>query len=424
MTPLEVMISMSRGARIGRSLVEDSPLEAPVGGHNRYTSLMNPATREMVLKARTQDIEKFAESRQLNTAAVLGVAEAAMRLGRVPDLRQYGFSGDDAKAIKHFVAGDVLNIAIEQLDAMDTIHEAMTDRNAANTVRQLSQAGAEILLRQKTERHEPGYDKALKALAKGDLLTVRDLLGENLVALGAAKALVAAMNMAPADVREAVQIEATQANAIASYMNLGTAMTMSRPRTMVNADQAERTEAERAAFNIGPRLGASPFESDIITLERMARLANEAAASATPPVTSYAVESTPVKQDDDQDREPVTENENVVMIFGRPVKLDEGTRGIGKLERKTRAALSATEKAQLSAVDAKIKGSPAEHSASMEKYHDAKKKSDSIYANYQQKGEHRAARLDAGMKAGKYRNLPPDKKMVFGRIVSVGRKSK
>jgi hypothetical protein len=44
------------------------------------------------------------------------VAEVAMRTGRVPELRQYGISGDEAKAVKHFLGGDILNLAIEDVD--------------------------------------------------------------------------------------------------------------------------------------------------------------------------------------------------------------------------------------------------------------------------------------------------------------------
>lgn len=528
MTPMERMISMSRGARIGRSLVEDSPLEAPVGGHNRHTSLMNPATREMVLKSRAQDIEKFAESRQLNAGAIMGVAEAAMRLGRVPDLRQYGFTGDDAKAIKHFVAGDVLNIAIEQLDAMDTIHEAMTDRDAANNVRALARAGAEILL-QKHEQNVAGYDKALKALAAGDLLTVRNLLGENLTALGAAKALVGAMNAAPDDVKEQVKAEATQIANIGSYMNLGTAMTMQRPRTLVNADKAERIEQERTALKIAPRLGASPFERDVLTLDRMAELARQAGETEVHE-NNFADEERDIYEQCDLDEAQVRlvkqgsghfhavhrktgkkigdvrksgkqwhakghspgpsgrthsygdkfkrpksagrylsggydeqespgadiesptpvapKGEKVkkvsakklrsageyepgqfhpgshgtaesVMVFGEKIDLNEGSRGIGKLERLARKSLADAEAAQTAAVRAKGD----DRTKKIADWEAARKKANSIYVSYQHKGESRAARKEAGIASGKYRNLPPGKKMVFGTVRNVGKKS-
>jgi len=279
-TPMEDMIAMSRGAQRGRAaLAEDSPMEAPVSGFNRHMSLMAPATREMVLKSRTLDIEKFAESRQLNTSAVLHIAEAAMRLGRVPDLRQYGFSGDDAKAIKQFIAGDVLNLAIEQLDAMDTINEAMTDREASTIVRALAAAGANVLLK-KNEDRTPGYTKALNCLKAGDLLTIRNMLGENLVSFGAAKALVCAMNAAPKKTREEIQAEATNTAGIASYMSLASNMAHARPRTMVNAERATRIEDEKTAMKIGPRLGASPFETDVLTLDGIASKYQEAQAEA------------------------------------------------------------------------------------------------------------------------------------------------
>lgn len=90
-------------------LDEDSPQEGPVTGFNRHMKLMSPATRELVLQSRSTEIEAFALDRGYNPALVAAVAEVAMRMGRVPNLHQYGFSGDDALAVKHFISGDVLN---------------------------------------------------------------------------------------------------------------------------------------------------------------------------------------------------------------------------------------------------------------------------------------------------------------------------
>jgi hypothetical protein len=80
---------------------------------NRHSKLMSPDAREAVLKTRATEIEAFANDRGLEPAIVAGVAEAAMRIGRVPDMRQYGLSDDQAKAVEHFIAGDILNLAIE-----------------------------------------------------------------------------------------------------------------------------------------------------------------------------------------------------------------------------------------------------------------------------------------------------------------------
>jgi hypothetical protein len=90
---------------------EDSPLEGPVGGFNRHQKLMSPDTREMVLRSREQEIMEFARDRSLNPTIVMGICEAAMRLGRVPNLQLYGIVGDEAKAIKDFVAHSVLNLS-------------------------------------------------------------------------------------------------------------------------------------------------------------------------------------------------------------------------------------------------------------------------------------------------------------------------
>jgi hypothetical protein len=47
---------------------------------------------------------------------------------------------------------------------------------------------------------------------------------------------------------------------------------------MVNAERATRIEDEKTAMKIGPRLGASPFETDVLTLEGIAKKAQEAMA--------------------------------------------------------------------------------------------------------------------------------------------------
>lgn len=112
-----------------RPLHEDSPLEAPTSGFSRDAKLMSPATREKVLESRRTEIEAFAEDRGLNPNMVMSIAEAAMRMGRVPELRQYGFSGDNAKAIKQFVAGEVLNIAIEDVQTEASMGGAQMGAN-------------------------------------------------------------------------------------------------------------------------------------------------------------------------------------------------------------------------------------------------------------------------------------------------------
>ena len=113
------MIRWSQGGATGQRMHEDSS-EGSTSGFNRHAKLMSPATRERVLRSWQTEIEAFAEDRGLRADLVAGIAEAAMRLGRVPELRQYGVSGDDAAAITHFVAGEVLNLAIEDVSEAST----------------------------------------------------------------------------------------------------------------------------------------------------------------------------------------------------------------------------------------------------------------------------------------------------------------
>lgn len=83
------------------------------GGYNRYQKLMPDDTRDKIMQARAQEIEAFAADRGYDLRIVMAIAEVSMRMGRVPDLRQYGVYGEEALAIRHFIAGDILNLAIE-----------------------------------------------------------------------------------------------------------------------------------------------------------------------------------------------------------------------------------------------------------------------------------------------------------------------
>lgn len=83
------------------------------GGFNRHMKLMPDDTRDKIMQARAQEIEAFAADRGYDLRIVMAIAEVSMRMGRVPDLRQYGVHGEEALAIRHFIAGDILNLAIE-----------------------------------------------------------------------------------------------------------------------------------------------------------------------------------------------------------------------------------------------------------------------------------------------------------------------
>lgn len=101
-----------------RKLAENSPLEGPVTGFNRHLKYMSPNTREILLKGHLPEIMAFAEDRSVDPHVVVGIAEASMRLGRIPDLGMYGLAGDEALAVKHFIADTILNMA-EDLAKLD-----------------------------------------------------------------------------------------------------------------------------------------------------------------------------------------------------------------------------------------------------------------------------------------------------------------
>jgi hypothetical protein len=115
---------LKESIRLFRSLAENSPLEAPVAGFNRHLRYMSPNTREMVLKAREPEIMAFAEDRKVDPQIVLGIAEATMRLGRIPDVGMYGLAGDEALAVKDFIADTILNVAEDELNLIAPMAEA------------------------------------------------------------------------------------------------------------------------------------------------------------------------------------------------------------------------------------------------------------------------------------------------------------
>ena len=106
-----------------KRLSENSPLEGPVKGFNRFSRDMSPATRELVLRARMPEIMAFADDRRLDPAVVAGAVEASMRLGRIPDLGLYGLAGDEALAVKDFVASSILGLEHELRQGLPVIAE-------------------------------------------------------------------------------------------------------------------------------------------------------------------------------------------------------------------------------------------------------------------------------------------------------------
>ena len=105
-------------------LSENSPLEAPVRGFSRYARDMSPATRELVLRARMPEIMAFAEDRRIDPAVVAGAVEASMRMGRIPDLGLYGLAGDEALAVKDFVATAMLGLEHELRKGLPVLAES------------------------------------------------------------------------------------------------------------------------------------------------------------------------------------------------------------------------------------------------------------------------------------------------------------
>ena len=130
-----------------RRLSENSPLEGPVKGFNRFARDMSPATRELVLRARMPEIMAFAEDRRIDPAVVAGAVEAAMRLGRIPDLGLYGLAGDEALAVKDFVATAMLGLEYELNQGLPVLTEdkSRQHKGYADHYRKLAQAHAQAV---------------------------------------------------------------------------------------------------------------------------------------------------------------------------------------------------------------------------------------------------------------------------------------
>lgn len=115
--------NLRESIRAFRNLAENSPLEAPVAGFNRHLRDMSPVTRDMVLKGHMPEIMAFAEDRRIDAGIVVGIAEATMRLGRIPDVGMYGLAGDEALAVKHFLADTILNVAEDEVQMLNAVLE-------------------------------------------------------------------------------------------------------------------------------------------------------------------------------------------------------------------------------------------------------------------------------------------------------------
>jgi len=101
-------------------------------GNSPYDKFASPETRAKVLEARMQEIQAFAQSRNIPASNLYALAEAAMRTGKIPDLGQFGLAGDDAVATKQFLISNVLNIAgLEWTDYKgDPVEEAKSPEEA------------------------------------------------------------------------------------------------------------------------------------------------------------------------------------------------------------------------------------------------------------------------------------------------------
>ena len=121
------------------ALSVDSNRDVTSRGNSHTDKTLSPDLRDKVLTARIQEIEAFAKDRGIEPLIAMGASEAALRTGRVPNLTMYGLGGDSMVALKHFIAGEILNLAgmeainwdgtpIEEADAAPASHHAIATR--------------------------------------------------------------------------------------------------------------------------------------------------------------------------------------------------------------------------------------------------------------------------------------------------------
>jgi hypothetical protein len=103
---------------------------------NRQQAYWSPEVRGAVLKNRAVEIEAWANERKLNPEVLFGIAEATLRLGRVPDMGFYGLSPDDAYAYSAFLQDVILNVAEDEEEG-NTLYEARDPVDVIKTLQTL-----------------------------------------------------------------------------------------------------------------------------------------------------------------------------------------------------------------------------------------------------------------------------------------------
>lgn len=111
-------------------------------GHNRYVKKgMGAEVRAALLDQRQDEMLAFAEDQGIEPAIVFGACEAAMRLGKVPDMGTYGLGESDSWALAHFIADAILNTAHEQEEKVAMLNEALASGSAIRVEIPYSLAG-------------------------------------------------------------------------------------------------------------------------------------------------------------------------------------------------------------------------------------------------------------------------------------------
>ena len=306
---------------------------------NRHQMLMSPGTRELVLKSRMTEIEAFANDRGLDPHVVGMICEVAMRTGRVPDMRQYGIPADEAKALGHFISGDILNLAIEDIERMERelvegkkkLHPEMhkhtdTDKFKAHVgdpkdtkkpfhkgkgleagvtfdkeqgfvsesrsspeVMQkfydLMDQNSAVLARLQTE---PGkLTKRLIMLAKQAGMTPMQALGPAVIhaAKYVKQGKIKRRQVAKEDTnsKESTMLgpdpvaESTTAGGVSNPLGMGSAF-IERPRALFSINQWEKTKEENKAINADPWIGVDMEHQSGYTLDQILKMEPEQTA--------------------------------------------------------------------------------------------------------------------------------------------------
>jgi len=150
---------------------------------NRYVRYWPQQFKNAVLSQRQMAIDAWARDRTIDPNLVRDVAVQALRLGRIPEMGNYGLSYDDSEALAHFISDEFLNIEAEECDS--NIDEGGELPSILRPGKTFKPSGKKRKPRSK--RNQKMMDKILGVMKVGEELTVRDVAKRLRIRVGPGK---------------------------------------------------------------------------------------------------------------------------------------------------------------------------------------------------------------------------------------------